>query len=239
MMGNLRVEGIHHQFGRQRVLHGVDLKADAGACIALFGANGSGKSTLLAILATRLKPRRGQVFLNDLDISQHGEEARGLLLYVGHHTHLYGHLTPMENLRFFADLRRLEVDDGALREAIGVVGLGRFRDRAVLGFSAGMRKRLALSRMLLAKPALLLLDEPYSALDTQGIGWLNDTLNSYLNQGGTLLLASHEPERVAALPHTPYRLIKGRLHPEPAHLPGGTSSPSKPVPTETSPGPQE
>ncbi|OSM01480.1 heme ABC exporter ATP-binding protein CcmA [Magnetofaba australis] len=216
-MVRLQVQGIHYGFGRQKVLNGVDLQAAEGECVALFGDNGAGKSTLLSILATRYKPHKGAYLLNGTDVLKQGEYARENLIFIGHHTHLYGHLSPMENLRFSADLRGLRPSDKALRKIIDEVGLGRFAHRPAKGFSAGMRKRLALGRALLFHPALLLLDEPYSALDSKGVAWLNRLLASYLEHGGTLILASHDPERVAALPNRAVRMTGGKLIAESKH----------------------
>ncbi|MBF0154487.1 MAG: heme ABC exporter ATP-binding protein CcmA [Magnetococcales bacterium] len=211
-MAELLTEGIRYRFGRQRVLDGVDLQAGPGQCVVLFGANGSGKSTLLSILATRYRLREGRYVLNGLDVTAgQGEAARGELMLLGHHTHLYGHLDALENMRFFCDLRGLSVAPESIESAVESVGLGRYCRRPVRGFSAGMRKRLALARVQLAAPSLLLLDEPYSALDAAGVVWLNAMLTTFLADGGTVVMASHDPERVAALVHVPYHLEAGRL----------------------------
>ncbi|MBF0609889.1 MAG: heme ABC exporter ATP-binding protein CcmA [Magnetococcales bacterium] len=207
----LAVQGVHHRFGRQTVLRGVDFAAQGGECVVLFGSNGAGKSTLLSLLSTRLRLQKGSYHLNDLSVTTHGEEIRGLMLFIGHHTHLYGHLTPLENMTFFADLRGLNHNHQQLVQAIEAVGLSRFVNRPVNGFSAGMRKRLALARMLLAPPALLLLDEPYSALDVQGVAWLNGVLQTYIAGGGLLIMATHDPDRVAALSPRPLLLVDGRF----------------------------
>ncbi|WP_130472894.1 heme ABC exporter ATP-binding protein CcmA [Candidatus Magnetaquicoccus inordinatus] len=207
----VRVCKLHHAFGRYRVLQGIDLELSAGECVVLLGANGSGKSTLLALLSTRLRVQQGSYHLSGLEAGEAAEEMRGKLLFVGHHTHLYGHLTPVENLLFFADLHLLAVSEEHLRTVVAAVGLEKFADQPVRWFSAGMRKRLALGRMLLLQPELLLLDEPYSALDRQGVEWLNQVLHSYLATGGMLVMASHDPERIAALPHRPLYLRRGQL----------------------------
>ncbi|GAB0058301.1 Heme exporter protein A [Candidatus Magnetaquicoccaceae bacterium FCR-1] len=208
-----RLTGVRHRYGRHLVLAGIELEVRRGECVVLYGANGSGKSTLLSLLSTRHAVREGSYHLNGLDVRHHGQEARERLLFVGHHTHLYGHLTSVENLLFFSDLRGLSVSESHLRQALDTVGLAKAADKPVQWFSAGMRKRLALARMLLADPRLLLLDEPYSALDTQGVNWLNAILADYLNQGGAVIMASHDPERVAALRHRPHHLARGVLTP--------------------------
>ncbi len=207
----IQLEAVHHRFGRQQVLKGIDLIVNKGECVVLYGSNGSGKSTLLALLSTRYQIRQGRYLLDGNDANKNGDEVRDKLVFIGHHTHLYGHLTPLENLQFFTDLRGLSLLPSHLREAVAAVGLERMANKPVQWFSAGMKKRVALARMLLANPLLLLLDEPYSALDAQGVSWLNTILTQYLNQGGAIVMASHDPERVAALSHTPYHLAQGHL----------------------------
>lgn len=214
-MAELSVSELHFRYGRHRVLKGLEFSAAPGERVALFGPNGSGKSTLLSVLAGRARPQKGNCLLNGIDALEEVEEARGQLLHLGHSTGLYGHLSALENLRFFADLWGLDIDEKTLREALSQAGLERFADRRTSGFSAGMRKRAALARILVARPSLLLLDEPYSALDAQGVAWLNGILSDYADGGGTLLLVTHDPERVAPLSPRSLHLKEGRLGPPP------------------------
>lgn len=212
-MAQLLVEELQHHFGKRSVLRGVTLKVVSGECAVLYGANGSGKSTLLSLLATRLRIQQGLCRLDDINLQTQGEEARRHLLFVGHHNHLYGHLTPLENLIFFCDLHQLSIDEPELVEAIAAVGLAPFVQQPIRWFSAGMKKRLALARLLIAHPSLLLLDEPYSALDHAGVEWLNGIVDRFQKQGGLVVMASHDPEKVAPLKHSPWRLEGGVLSP--------------------------
>ncbi|MBF0187809.1 MAG: heme ABC exporter ATP-binding protein CcmA [Magnetococcales bacterium] len=192
-------------------MRGVSLTQEKGECLALFGPNGAGKSTLLSVLSTRLRPHGGRFKLGGVNGLDNPELIRARTLFLGHSTGLYGHLTAVENLRFFSDLRGLEISDSTLRKSVTDVGLSRFADRPVGGFSAGMRKRVALGRLLIAQPSLLLLDEPYTALDAQGVDWLNTRIRIYLEGGGSVILVTHDPERVAALPHRQLRLENGTI----------------------------
>ncbi|MBF0455664.1 MAG: heme ABC exporter ATP-binding protein CcmA [Magnetococcales bacterium] len=210
-MAKLVVSDLHHRFGRHRVLRGVDLTMSSGQCVVLFGDNGSGKSTLLTLLSTRFSLQKGHYKLDDLDAADQGDTIRSRLVFISHNSHLYGHLTSVENLLFFADLRGLDCSEKRLRAAVETVGLAPFADRPTRWFSAGMKKRLTLARVLVAKPDLLLLDEPYSALDVQGVNWLNTLLADFIQGGGMIIMASHDPQRVAALNHQPHTLRKGRL----------------------------
>ena len=218
-MATLSVRGLQHNFGRHRVLNRIELEIHAGECGVLFGANGSGKSTLLALLSTRFRIQKGSYCFEGLDVQNESERVRNRLLFIGHQTHLYGHLTPLENMLFFSDLRGLRCSPTELRAAVAAVGLEPFALQPTRWFSAGMKKRLALARLLLAKPAVLLLDEPYSALDAQGVTWLNGVLTHFLDRGGVVVMASHDPERVSALRHRPFRLQRGKLYPQGEGMP--------------------
>ncbi|MBF0147201.1 MAG: heme ABC exporter ATP-binding protein CcmA [Magnetococcales bacterium] len=212
-MTQLEAVNIGHRFGQRMVLRDVNLSVTAGECAVLYGANGSGKSTLLSLLATRLRMQQGQCRLDQINLHTDGETARRHLIFVGHHSHLYGHLTPLENLLFFRDLHQCTSGRESLIAAITQAGLAPFIQQPIRWFSAGMKKRLALARILIAKPKLLLLDEPYSALDHEGIRWLNGIIETFQTQGGIIVMASHDPERVAALRHTPWHLNGGVLRP--------------------------
>ncbi|MBF0110733.1 MAG: heme ABC exporter ATP-binding protein CcmA [Magnetococcales bacterium] len=208
----LEATGIEHRFGRRTVLRGIELTVPEGDCAVLYGANGSGKSTLLSLIATRLRIQKGHCRLDTIDLGREGETARRHLIFVGHHSHLYSHLSPTENLLFFRDLHQITATNDTLAEAISQAGLAPFRHQPIRWFSAGMKKRLSLARILMFQPRLLLLDEPYSALDHEGIVWLNTLIDSFQQRGGIVVMASHDPARVAALRHTPWRLEGGRLH---------------------------
>lgn len=213
-MTQLQVMDVRHRFGRRVVLQKVNLTVNAGECAVLYGANGSGKSTILSLLSTRLRLQQGQCRLGDLDIQTQGEAARGRLIFISHHSHLYGHLTPLENLLFFRDIYQLTIDRERLTQAIAEVGLAPFVQQPIRWFSAGMKKRLSLARILVGHPDLLLLDEPYSALDHHGVAWLNQVIDRFQKQGKLVVMASHDPERVASLDHTPWLLDNGVLRPK-------------------------
>ncbi|MBF0125076.1 MAG: ATP-binding cassette domain-containing protein, partial [Magnetococcales bacterium] len=156
-------------------------------------------------------PRSGSYRLCGLEAPSQSEELRHHLLYLGHHLHLYGHLTALENLLFFAELRALSVTKEQLLELLAAVDLRHCADRPARFFSAGMRKRLALVRVLLFHPTLWLLDEPYSALDHAGVVWLNQLLQTYLDRGGMVIMTTHDPDRVSGLPSRTLQLQNGLL----------------------------
>ncbi|MGN7610661.1 heme ABC exporter ATP-binding protein CcmA [Magnetococcales bacterium HHB-1] len=213
-MALISLEEIVFRYGRHKVLRGVDMRVNKGECVVLFGANGSGKSTLLSILNTHYRLREGRYLFQGEPVENDLQRVREQLLFVGHQTGFYGHLSPRENYRFFQSVHGLTLEDHIIEESVKTLGLYRFIDRPVGRFSAGMRKKLALGRILLFSPKLLLLDEPYSALDYRAVDWLNEMITRFLKQGGTVIMVSHTPEKIATLPHTAYTLKKGRITPD-------------------------
>ena len=157
------VSGLGKRFGIRWVLRGVSLEVRRGEAVGLMGPNGSGKSTVLRIVGTLLKPNAGSGSVNKLDIVRDASAVRGQVGYLGHSPGLYDDLTARENLRFAADMLGLPYT--TVEVSLERVGLTQVANDRVRGFSAGMQRRLALARLILRNPRVLLLDEPYSNLD--------------------------------------------------------------------------
>ena len=177
----IRVQGLAKRYGDRRVLAGVDLELSDGLLL-VTGPNGSGKTTLLRVLARLAAPTAGSLEL----------PARDRIGYLGHAPNLYGELTALENLTLFARLYRVE------RERVGMLlerfGLWEVRNERVSAFSRGMQQRLGLCRALLHDPALLVLDEPTNALDTQGL----ELLDAVLDEERLHVVATHDAARFDA-----------------------------------------
>jgi heme exporter protein A len=188
-------------FGRSAALAGVSLRIEMGRTVALLGPNGAGKTTLLRILATAIRPSFGSALVDGLDVAKHADLVRTRIAYLSHGAGLYDDLTAAENLRFAA--RLLDVPAGEIDDRTGTaladVGLTRVADERVAGFSAGMRKRLALGRLLLSAHSLLLLDEPHAALDEAGMQLVDDLIRRWREAGITVLVASHATDRITPL----------------------------------------
>ena len=187
-------------FGGNPALAGVTFAIPAGRCVQLTGPNGAGKTTLLRILATAIRPSFGSAAVDGLDVSAHPELVRSRVAYLSHATGLYDDLSALENLAFAATMLGLEPDTSGemvqeVLDEIGLVDVARLR---VGGFSAGMRRRLALGRLLLGRPSLVLLDEPFAALDAAGIQLMEHLLDRWHRSGVTALVASHASEHIAA-----------------------------------------
>ena len=217
---SLTFTGVSRNFGRRRALSEVSFSIEAGRIIALLGANGSGKSTLLAIAATLLEPSAGQVRFGSVTAPEAGPALRGRIGVLGHDLFIYPELTAAENLRFFADLYRLDSAADRVRAALASSGLSDRADDHVGSFSRGMRQRLALERALLHEPRLLLLDEPFTGLDDTSAGALRGRLARERERGGIVLLTTHELEGIDGLVDDAFVLIRGRLH----SLPAGSGS---------------
>ena len=160
------LRGVSRLFEYRPALVRVDLTVDIGEILLVRGANGAGKSTLLRVLATALSPSEGEGSVLGWDLRTEQRDIRRHLEYVGHATRHYEDLTARENLRFVArlwDLSRADAD-----AALERVGLLHAADSRVSTYSQGMRQRLALARIALRSPQLLLLDEPFAALDAAG-----------------------------------------------------------------------
>ena len=188
----IRGRGLEKRFGRKRVLTGVDVDVPRGGFAMVTGSNGSGKTTLLRLLAGLARPTRGEL---DVGVD------RSRLGYLAHEPLVYRELTAIENLDLFGRLYRVP----ERRERIGMV-LERFslwdaRHDRVSTYSRGMTQRLALCRTLLHDPELIVLDEPYSALDESGATLLDHELEA-LAAERTLVVSTHDPDRIALLATT-------------------------------------
>jgi heme ABC exporter ATP-binding subunit CcmA len=179
---------LSRSFGDKRVIEKLDLDVAAGDFLLLTGPNGSGKTTLLRLVAGLIAPTGGT-----LEVT--ADRAR--IGFLGHEPLVYRELTPLENLDLYGRLYRIPERReriGALLERFGLWGE---RNARVSTFSRGMQQRLGLCRTLLHEPDLVVLDEPFNALDAQGIELLERELASL--RGRTVLVATHEPGRVEPL----------------------------------------
>lgn len=207
----VQLDRLTKRYARNWALQGISLSIASGESVCLLGPNGSGKTTLLRILATATRPTGGQARVFGCEAVGEGDAIRRRIGLLSHRTFLYGELTARENLRFAAGMYGLEPDPPRLATALSEVGLAHAADHRVRGFSQGMSQRLALARATLHQPSLLLLDEPYSALDAAGLQLLDDFLARFVRNGGTLILVTHQVERGLAACQRALSIRGGRV----------------------------
>jgi heme exporter protein A len=185
----IAARGLGRRFGDKRVLRGVDLDVADGAFALVTGPNGSGKTTLLRLVAGLALPSEGELQV---------EVTRDRIGLLAHDPLVYRELTALENLELYGRLYHVP----ERRERIGMLlerfGLWDARHERVAAYSRGMTQRLALCRVLLHEPQLLILDEPYTALDAQGAELLDAQL-AELRGERTFLVSTHDPQRVRPL----------------------------------------
>lgn len=185
----IRARRLEKRYGAKRALRPVDLELERGGFLVVTGANGSGKTTLLRVVAGLAAPTGGEVEV---------DAERGELGYLGHEPLLYRDLTALENLDLYGRLYRVPERKERAGMLLERFGLWEVRAERVGSYSRGMTQRLALCRALLHEPRLLVLDEPFTALDAEGAELLDRQL-AELAGAATVLLSTHEPERVEPL----------------------------------------
>jgi heme exporter protein A len=203
--------GICRRYGRRWALTDVSFEIPEGALVMVIGRNGSGKSTLLRVLATAIRADRGTVRILGLDVHDHREQVRQTVALLGHRTHLYESLTALENLAVVARFLGADAGRQSLLKRLEEVGLGDRGDDPVQTFSAGMRQRLAIARVLQQEPRVVLLDEPYGHLDPPGFLFVDGLLQRLRRQGMTVLMATHLVTRGRKLCDHGLVLEAGRL----------------------------
>ena len=166
------------------------LRLDRGDMLQISGPNGSGKTSLLRLLAGLMQPTSGEVLLNGQPLNSQRPELAHNLLWIGHAAGIKDLLTPEENLSWLCALHQPASRD-AIWAALAAVGLRGFEDVPCHTLSAGQQRRVALARLYLDSPALWILDEPFTALDKQGVAQLEAHLANHCEQGGMVVLTTH------------------------------------------------
>jgi len=188
----VEISGLTKRFGFSTALDELDLHLEQGEFLALFGPNGAGKSTLLRILSTLSSPTSGKVSILGYNPATHGEQVRASIGVLSHSPLLIPTLTAHENLKFYGQMFGVKNLTQRIEELLKQVGLFEQRTQEVEIFSRGMQQRLAIARAVLHAPRILLLDEPFTGLDQDGIALLKQILQDFLRAGKTIILTDHD-----------------------------------------------
>ena len=186
--------------GETRLFEGCNLTIKSGEWWQIEGHNGIGKTSLLRILAGLATAAEGEVQWNGKPIQKQRDEYYANLFYLGHQAGIKPELTAWENLRFYQKIQGSPLDDDALWNALGKVGLIGREDLPCSHLSAGQQRRVALAKLWLTEATLWILDEPFTALDQSAIAALTKRMAAHCAAGGAVLLTSHQPVEVPGHP---------------------------------------
>lgn len=200
----LNASAITKRYSNEAVLKGVTLKCSSGEVLLLIGPNGAGKSTLLRILAGLSRPDSGEVA-----IRSNGTNQGCMVGYAGHHSGLYSKLTLKENLDLYA--RLCGVTEVELANTIKKWGLERFNERLLEELSRGTQSKASLVRAFMARPRIILLDEPSSNLDDSALEILKDEITTHVARGGLAIVATHDTARLKSIATRAIELFSGSI----------------------------
>lgn len=209
----ISVTGLCKSYGPTRVLDDVDLEVQSGQVLALLGPNGAGKTTMVRILATLLKPDRGEVRIGGYDVLHEPKKVRVQIGLSGQLASVDDKLTGHDNLMMFGRLQHLSQRDAVTRagQLLEEFGLDEAEGRAVKTYSGGMRRRLDLAASLIVAPPLVFLDEPTSSLDPSARHVLWDAIRTLVSNGTTVLLTTHDLDDADQLADVIAIIDRGRI----------------------------
>lgn len=179
--------------GERLLFKDLSLSLEPGAWLQVGGTNGSGKTTLLRTLVGLSAPDHGEIFWNGVAIGECADTYQRALLYLGHHAAVKDELTPLENLRLGNELDGLTLNDEDALAALQRMGLHGRGNLPTRWLSAGQKRRVLLTRLLVRTATLWVLDEPFAALDTNAVTLVGDLIKAHLEGGGMAILTSHQP----------------------------------------------
>ncbi len=188
----LEVDNLSCRRGDRTLFTALSFMLPASTLLHVRGRNGSGKTTLLRALCGLLRPDAGAIRWRGEPISELADDYNREILYFGHLNGIKADLTGLENLRVAATLDQDPLTDGAITDALAQIGLAGFEDLPTRMLSQGQKKRVALARLILSKAPLWILDEPFTALDTDAVALLERLIAGHVADGGAAVLTTHQ-----------------------------------------------
>ncbi|WP_312445852.1 heme ABC exporter ATP-binding protein CcmA [Lacrimispora sp.] len=206
----LEISGIRKHYRKKQVLQDVSFQVKPGACVGIVGGNGSGKTTLLSILAGAIKPDAGTVRYLGTDVTRSQKFYSSEIAYVPQENPIMEELSVKDNLKlWYKDFKKVE-NSSSVEEPYVILGLQSVLSLPAGKLSGGMKKRLSIACALSNHGSILILDEPGAALDLVCKEEIRNYLIRYQNQGGMIVLTSHEMEELSLCSQM-YALRQGRL----------------------------
>ncbi|MBK7051085.1 MAG: cytochrome c biogenesis heme-transporting ATPase CcmA [Rhodoferax sp.] len=196
----LEVSDLKCVRGERPLFDGVGFRLGSGQLLYVRGANGAGKTSMLRLLCGLSPAESGQILWDGVPIHELGELYRQDLFYLGHHNALQEALTVGENLAFYANLAGTRPSEADIAHALSRIGLRPCQSKLVRHLSQGQKRRVALSRLMLNRARLWILDEPFVALDVAAITLLADLVAAHLAQGGLAVFTSHQEVAIGTAP---------------------------------------
>ncbi|WP_461482129.1 cytochrome c biogenesis heme-transporting ATPase CcmA [Porticoccus sp.] len=192
----LSLDSIAFERDDNLLFSGVNAVLESGDILQVEGPNGAGKTTLLRIIATALSPCAGQLLWRGENALRHRQTYLQNMLFLGHLPGLKQSLSPLENLQWW---RRVHPDNSAFDslEVLSQLGLRGYEDVPCYTLSAGQQRRAALARLLVTEAPLWVLDEPFTAIDKQGVAALEALLVQHAGRGGIVVLSTHQDLGIA------------------------------------------
>ncbi len=207
MSNKIEIKGLRKSFKSQTVLQDVNVSFETGKIHGIIGRNGSGKTVLFKLIAGFLIPDCGQIIVDGIELKPAMRRKMGILI---EKPGFLEHLNAFKNLSLLASIQH-RITDQDIRDAITTVGLDPKEKKPVGKFSLGMKQRLGIAQAIMEKPSLLILDEPMSGLDKNGVAEMRKLFLDLKEKGVTILLSSHYAEDIDALCDTVCEMDRGVL----------------------------
>ncbi|MGI6462077.1 MAG: ABC transporter ATP-binding protein [Candidatus Scatomorpha sp.] len=195
-MKALEIKNLQKSYGKNHVIKGLNLIVEEGEVFGLIGPNGAGKSTLIKLILNLIKKNSGEIIFFENNLKNFAAEVGATI----EEPSFYGYMTGKENLDIYKNLLKLRDDD--VYAAMEMTGIRQASDKKLSAYSMGMKQRLAISRAIISKPRLLILDEPTNGLDPKAVLELRDIIHQLNELGTTIIFCSHNLSEVKHICNT-------------------------------------